>query len=209
MLLDDEGEPERVEASGAVRMTAEHRDATEVVASFDLRAERVVASPKDQSVLVPVQGRILLRELREPAEDQKRGFRGVVALGWQGQLDYDPQTRLVTARDQVVVAAEPVDAPAFRLESDTLSATLTDAEPAQFAGATAAGNVRLTSTSTTMEAGRVEFSAETGLATATGDAGRPVRLFDESGKPAGQFRLAVYDVQTGRIVRVEDLVAGG
>ena len=45
--------------------------------------------------------------------------------------------------------------------------------------------------------------------TATGDNDRPVHVFDPDGRPAGQFRLAVYDVATGRIVRVEDLVAGG
>ncbi|MEM1011886.1 MAG: hypothetical protein AAGI46_06655 [Planctomycetota bacterium] len=207
VLLDDAGEPDEVRASGTVRLTAEERDADQVVASFDLRADQVTARPQDEVIDVSVPGRILVRELREPEDDD--GFRGVVALEWQERLRYEAETRQARATGAVVVAAEPIDAPAFRIDTDTLVATVTADEPQQFDSAVARGNVRLTSTSTTLDAGELTYSAATNEVTATGDNDRPVRVFDADGRPAGQFRVTVYDVATGRIVRVEDLVAGG
>jgi hypothetical protein len=207
VAIDDASEPTEVEAVGTVRLTAEQRDeAGQLATSFDLRAERVVGLPRTGGFSVPVEGRLLIRDLRA---DEGR-FTGAVALGWTTDLVYDPAANLTTARSGVTLVVQPADAMQFTINAERFLVTTDEtADGPSVTGAEAVGEARLSSDALTMQAETLSYDATANTITATATGSRSVQLFDGDGRPRGQFRRAVYDVGQGRIVSVEDIQAGG
>ena len=213
VLLNDAREPERVEAAAGVSMTAVQEDAAsgDVLMSFDLRASELSGDPLTGEVAVPVPGRLLIRDLRPPEQDADT-FGGVVAVAWQDRLDYDPVADVVTLTGGVTAAVEPEGKPAFDLQSDTMNARIAREDggnAASLLGASASGNVRLDAEGATVESDFADYDAAAGTATLTAGDGSSVRIFDPDGRPTGQFQSAVYDVESGQIVRLTELRAAG
>lgn len=212
------GDVEQVEVRGNVRLTGEERNAAgELLRSVDLRAPVATGRPQDESFNVPAAGRFLYRDLRakeDAAADEEGsfgGFRGLAACAWKDRLDYRPQAEALTLTGGATASLEPDGAPPFQVTADTFLVQVTrdDADtPPQLTGAVAVGNVEFTSPGRqSFTAERLVYDESAGTLTATG-AGGGVRLFDEAGRPTGQFAELVYNVRTGQIDRVIGLRGG-
>jgi hypothetical protein len=197
-----EGDVGEVEASGSVRITAEQRDAAgQLATSFDLRAARVIGQPTIRGFTVPVPGQLLVRDLR----GEEAQFDGAVAAEWSTDLVFDPGTGVATLRRSVQLAIQPTDGASFRITSERFLVTTDDGG---ITGATATGDARLVNASVQLLAQTLAYDATNDTITATsGD--RTVRVLDANGRLVGQFRRAIYDIGRGRIVRVDDITAGG
>ena len=213
------GALQRVTLDRDVRATAEELDGGGALArSFDLRSQSLVATPaggQDVAVVIETPGRMLYRNAR-PADagpedaGPAAGFRGNAAFGWQGRLDWSPASGVLTMTGRATVAVEPAGRPAFELVADRFRVvTVRAGGRRDVASASADGSATFTTKGLKFDAARVDYDPAARTVTARGTAGAPVVVYDDRGVPTGRFGLLVYNLETARVDRVQDVTAGG
>jgi hypothetical protein len=211
---------EQVILRGEVDLGLVERDEHQaLLRRMNLLAEEIRMSPTTQALLVPGAGRMLYEDRRpspeggiEPADAQQAlgDFRGIAGMRWQGRLTYDDAGGLVV-QDEVQVRAQPADGEGerFTLAADRVTGTVAGGEgqALQIAAGTAEGNVDFTAPDLQFRHGDIAYDAATGILTAVGRSGLPIRLTGAATASGTADRLA-YNTITGEL-QLRNVAGGG
>ena len=209
------GEVRAVTLASDVRATAVESKGGRFLRSFDLRTQRLTATPvgdgasRSLAFDVPVPGQVLFRDLRPSVDGEAgpAGFRGDAAVGWSEGVTWTPADGLLLVNGDATLAAEPTGRPPFALRAGTFRVEV-DQAAASVSLARAEGTPSLESGGRLVEGNLIEVDPAAGRAVVRGTSERPVVAYDEDGLPAGRFDSLVYDLAAQKIERVTGASAG-